>query len=105
MTPSKLETKTGAELIAEPFAPTKFIVNALIPPGLHILGGAPKIGKSWLTLGNDVRRKNSNISLCKCSGNVRLISSSCIPAPPIHVSNYGYEALRVIMRNKGIFLV
>ena len=46
----KLETKTGAELIAEPFAPTKFIVEALVPPGLHILGGAPKIGKSWLTL-------------------------------------------------------
>ena len=50
MNPSKLETKTGAELIAEPFAPTKFIVDALIPPGLHILGGAPKIGKSWLAL-------------------------------------------------------
>jgi len=50
MPPSKLETKTGAQLIAEPFASTKFIVDALIPPGLHILGGAPKIGKSWLTL-------------------------------------------------------
>jgi hypothetical protein len=50
MNPSKLETKTGAELISEPFAPTKFIVEALVPPGLHILGGAPKIGKSWLTL-------------------------------------------------------
>jgi len=50
LNPSKLETKTGAELIAEPFAPIKFIVDTLIPPGLHIFGGAPKIGKSWLTL-------------------------------------------------------
>jgi len=26
------------------------IVESLVPRGLHILGGAPKIGKSWLTL-------------------------------------------------------
>ena len=46
----KLETLTGAALIAMPLPPTRMIVETLVPQGLHILGGAPKIGKSWLTL-------------------------------------------------------
>ena len=31
-------------------APTKFCVETLLPQGLCILAGAPKIGKSWLVL-------------------------------------------------------
>jgi len=50
MNPSKLETLTGAALLSMPLPPTRMIVESLIPQGLHILGGAPKIGKSWLTL-------------------------------------------------------
>ena len=30
--------------------PAPFLVDELIPEGLHILAGAPKIGKSWLAL-------------------------------------------------------
>ena len=50
MIPSKLETLTGAMLMSMPLPATRMIVESLIPQGLHILGGAPKIGKSWLTL-------------------------------------------------------
>jgi len=50
MVPSKLETLTGAALISMSLPPTRMVVKSLVPQGLHILGGAPKIGKSWLTL-------------------------------------------------------
>ncbi|MCL2301152.1 MAG: AAA family ATPase [Firmicutes bacterium] len=46
MPPSKLETLTGAALMSMPLPTTRMIVEGLIPQGLHILGGAPKIGKS-----------------------------------------------------------
>jgi len=50
MNPGKLETLTGAVLLSISLPPTRMIVESLVPQGLHILGGAPKIGKSWLTL-------------------------------------------------------
>jgi hypothetical protein len=37
-------------LMTTPMEPLKFIVSGLIPQGLHILAGSPKIGKSWLVL-------------------------------------------------------
>jgi len=46
----KLITKTGEELLSMQLPATRMIIESLIPQGLHILGGAPKIGKSWLTL-------------------------------------------------------
>ena len=30
--------------------PTRFVIERLLPQGLHILAGAPKVGKSWLAL-------------------------------------------------------
>ena len=47
---TKLETVTGEALISMELPPTRMIVDRLLPQGLHILAGAPKIGKSWLTL-------------------------------------------------------
>ena len=38
------------DLEARTFAPLQFIVNGLIPIGLTVLAGAPKVGKSWLSL-------------------------------------------------------
>lgn len=38
----------GETLLDTEFAPIEFIVENLIAPGLHILSGAPKMGKSWL---------------------------------------------------------
>ena len=46
----KLETMTAEQLHSAPYAPVPFLVDELIPEGLHILAGAPKIGKSWLAL-------------------------------------------------------
>lgn len=46
----KLETMDAETLMTTPIEPLKFIVSGLIPQGLHILAGSPKIGKSWLVL-------------------------------------------------------
>ncbi len=41
---------SARELCTMRFAPLKFIVPKIIPEGLTILAGRPKIGKSWLVL-------------------------------------------------------
>ena len=46
----KLETMTAEQLQIAPYSPVPFLVDELLPEGLHILAGAPKIGKSWLAL-------------------------------------------------------
>ena len=48
--PKKLETMDAETLMTTPMDPLKFIVSGLLPQGLHILAGSPKIGKSWLAL-------------------------------------------------------
>ncbi len=45
----------GETLMDMHFPPTKYCVDTLLPQGLTILGGAPKIGKSWLVLDLCVR--------------------------------------------------
>ena len=47
---TKLRTVDAETLLATPLKPVPFIVEGLIPRGLHILAGSPKIGKSWLVL-------------------------------------------------------
>ena len=47
---TKLETITAEDLQNRTYEPTHFLVDELIPEGLHILAGAPKIGKSFLVL-------------------------------------------------------
>lgn len=47
---NKLETMDAETLMTTPLEQLKFIVDGLIPQGLHILAGSPKIGKSWLSL-------------------------------------------------------
>ena len=50
------ETKTnltvidGETLMDMKLPPTKFCVETLLPQGISMLGGAPKIGKSWMVL-------------------------------------------------------
>ncbi|MEG2616153.1 MAG: AAA family ATPase [Oscillospiraceae bacterium] len=48
--PKKLETMDAETLMTTPMQPLKFIVQGLMPQGLHVLAGSPKIGKSWLSL-------------------------------------------------------
>ena len=47
---NKLKTIDADTLMSTPLPTTKFVVERLLPEGLHILAGAPKVGKSWLAL-------------------------------------------------------
>lgn len=46
----KLKIIDGETLMEKRFPKTKFCIDTLLPQGITILGGAPKIGKSWLVL-------------------------------------------------------
>ena len=46
----KLETKSCEEIMTTVYKPIEFVVDGLIAKGLYILAGAPKVGKSWLSL-------------------------------------------------------
>ena len=46
----KLDTIDADTLLGIPYEPLSFVVEELLPQGLHLLAGAPKIGKSWLAL-------------------------------------------------------
>lgn len=45
-----LNTITMEELFQQPLYETPYLVDGLLAPGLYILGGSPKVGKSWLAL-------------------------------------------------------
>lgn len=47
---SPLEVTNGKALLELEVAPTKYIIADLLPVGLHLLAGSPKIGKSWFAL-------------------------------------------------------
>ncbi len=46
----EFQTITGEELLSKPLKEIEFVVDTLLPKGLHLLAGAPKVGKSWLAL-------------------------------------------------------
>jgi len=48
--PNKLTTIDYSTLMKQEYAPLKFSISDILPQGLFILAGAPKIGKSWLIL-------------------------------------------------------
>ena len=50
MTHQQLQTIYADTLLSTTLPPTRFIIDRLLPQGLHILAGAPKVGKSWLAL-------------------------------------------------------
>ena len=45
-----LQTISCEEIMSTPIAPIPFSVENLLGQGLYIFAGAPKIGKSWLSL-------------------------------------------------------
>lgn len=45
-----LKTIDGQSLLSANLPPIQFIVEDLLPQGLFILAGSPKVGKSWLSL-------------------------------------------------------
>ena len=46
----QLKVKTCEEIMTTIYKPIEFYVENLIAQGLYILAGAPKVGKSWLSL-------------------------------------------------------
>ena len=46
----ELKTYTMQQLYAQPLEPVECLVDGLLAPGLYILGGSPKVGKSWMAL-------------------------------------------------------
>ncbi len=40
----------GETLMNTVLPPIRFVISQLLPQGLHVLAGAPKVGKSWLSL-------------------------------------------------------
>lgn len=46
----QLRTIDADTLMTTPLPVIQYIIDRLLPQGLHILAGAPKIGKSWLAL-------------------------------------------------------
>ena len=46
----KLELISSVEIMNAPMKKQRFIVDGMIYPGIHILSGDPKIGKSWMML-------------------------------------------------------
>ena len=43
-------TCDGATLADKDLPPTQYVIRKLLPQGLALLSGSPKVGKSWLTL-------------------------------------------------------
>ncbi|MCX5513367.1 recombinase A [Kaistia algarum] len=46
-----MEIISAVDLMARTFPPGRFIIPGILPAGLTLLAGRPKIGKSWLALG------------------------------------------------------
>lgn len=46
----RIDTISAKELYDMDLPPIRFIVDGLLPQGLHVFAGPPKIGKSWLLL-------------------------------------------------------
>ena len=47
---NKLTVIDGETLMDMRLPPTRFCISTLLPQGVTVLGGAPKVGKSWLVL-------------------------------------------------------
>lgn len=48
--PKRFITVDGNTLMAQEFEPLRFSVDKILPYGLFIFAGSPKVGKSWLSL-------------------------------------------------------
>jgi AAA domain len=57
---------TAAELQRKQFPPISYVVPGLIPEGLSILAGRPKVGKSWLALDVGIAVAAERICLGDC---------------------------------------
>ncbi len=57
------EIFTAADLMALELPPVRWAVPGIVPEGVTLLAGKPKLGKSWLTLGLGVAIANGGVAL------------------------------------------
>lgn len=62
MKKEKIKTVDGQTLLDMQLPQIRFVVESLLPQGLHILAGAAKTGKSWLLLLLSLRVAQANSS-------------------------------------------
>lgn len=59
----KLPVVSASDLVAREFAPVRWAIEGVVPQGVTILAGPPKIGKSWLSLGAAVAVATGGMAL------------------------------------------
>ena len=59
----KPKTFTAAELLARELPPVRWVVPDLLPEGLTLLAGKPKLGKSWLAFGLAIAKASGGVAL------------------------------------------
>lgn len=59
----RYQPKSAADLMRRQFDPVKWAIPGIIPEGVTILAGSPKIGKSWLSLGLAVAVATGGVAL------------------------------------------
>jgi hypothetical protein len=57
------ETFTAADLMALELPPMRWAVPGVVPEGVTLLAGKPKVGKSWFTLGHGVATAAGGVAL------------------------------------------
>jgi hypothetical protein len=57
------ETVTAADLMAVELPPVRWVVPGVLPEGVTLLAGKPKLGKSWLALGICVAVASGGVAL------------------------------------------
>ena len=90
----ELSVIDGETLLDMNLSPPKFCVKSLLPQGLSILGGAPKVGKSWMVMDLCVRIAKGE-PIWKRHRVLRCIFVWRIPAS---VSSSGWDASRMMRR-------
>ena len=48
--PKVFATIDGNSLMAQEYEPLQFAIEKILPHGIFVFAGSPKVGKSWLTL-------------------------------------------------------
>jgi len=84
MIKKRFQTIDGETLMNAPLTPVPFVVDGLLAPGLNLLAGAAKVGKSWLALwlsvavarGEDIwgmkTRQGTTLYLCLEDSTIRI---------------------------------
>ena len=58
-------TFTAADLMREDLPPVKWAVPGILPEGLTLPAGKPKLGKSWLAAGLGIAKVSGGVALRK----------------------------------------